>query len=154
MELREGQKKCLDTLITPLLGELGLELLEIKLKRENSRNILDIVIDNENGVTLDECASASHKISLVLDIEEIFPFEYSLEVGSPGVFRELKGERDFQYYLNHRIKVIYRNTFKGRKQFVGILKRYNHSEVTIEGKKQTLTVELEHLKKIHLFPDL
>lgn len=154
MELTENQEERLHTLIQPILKELDLELVEIVLKKESSQRILDIVIDRDNNINLDECAAASRKISLILDVEDLFPFEYFLEVGSPGIFRELKKEKDFHHYLNHRVKAIYHSSFKGKKQFVGILRRYECSEVTIEGKKQTLTIEFEHLKKIHLFPDL
>ncbi len=154
MELTENQEGRLYSLIRPVLKELNLELVEIVLKKENSQRILDVVIDKDDDINLDECAVASQKISIILDVEDLFPFEYFLEVGSPGIFRELKKEKDFHRYLNHRVKAIYKSSYKGKKQFVGVLRQHQDSNVTVEGKKQTLSIELENLKKIHLFPDL
>lgn len=155
MQLSENLHDRLVVLIQPTLDDLGIELIDLDLKRESNNHILDVVIDKEGGVTLDDCSAVSSKISLILDVEDPFPFEYHLEVGSPGVYRELTKEKDFIRYKNSQVKVVFKGAYKGRKKFVGILKEYHHpSSVTLEGEKQEITVDLDHIRKIHLFPEM
>jgi len=153
MQLSESQYEHLTALIQPTLDELGIELVDLVLKQENGNTIFDVVIDKGGDLTLDNCTAVSKKISLILDVDDPFSFEYYLEVGSPGIYRELCKDTDFLRFANKRVKAVFHNSYKGRKQFVGILKEYHPPSITMEGTKGSLTVELEYIKKVHLFPE-
>ena len=76
MLLTNGLSRTLTDLIQPVIADLGLELIEISSKQDKERNILEIVIDKENGVTVDDCAIVSRKVSLLLDVEDIIQQKY------------------------------------------------------------------------------
>ena len=69
----------------PILDSMQLELVEIEFGKIGRDAVLRLFIDKEGGVTLDDCADLSRELSLILDVEEIIPVNYSLEVSSPGL---------------------------------------------------------------------
>ena len=140
-------------LVEPLINDLGLELVEIRLKQVNERQVLDIAIDKDGGVGIDDCARASRKISLVLDVEAFIPFKYTLEVGSPGIFRELKTPADFVRFNNSRVKATYTTADSTKKKVIGVLIRFENEILTIQEGPKNYQIGLNQLKKIHLFPD-
>ncbi len=154
MRLSKDISKRLSEIIEPVVEEAGLELVEISSKREEDRNILSIAIDKESGITVDDCAVVSEKVSLLLDIEDIIQQQYHLEIGSPGIFRELKREKDYLRCLNKRVKAVFKTPVKGRKKFIGILKEFENQLITLASEEAELSIGLENLKKIQLFPDI
>lgn len=154
MHLSENLSKQLTDLIQPLAQISGLELVDVDLRKENGRMILGIVIDREGGVSVDDCAILSRKISLALDVEDPLPFAYHLEVGSPGIFRTLKSEREIERNLQSRVKVVFTVPVSGYREFVGTLSRLQDRRVTIRGEGEELEAELQQIKKIQLFPEL
>jgi ribosome maturation factor RimP len=154
MRLSKDLSKTLVSVCRPLIEDLKLELVDIDCKRENGRTILEVVIDKEGGVTVDDCALVSRKISLILDIEDVIPFKYYLEVGSPGVFRKLRTGKEFERYTGSRVKAMTRLPVEGETQFIGILRRFGEGKVVLANGEQSVELELDGIKEIHLFPDI
>lgn len=153
MQLSEKTEEKLTELIQPLVENSGLELIDICWKQENKNNILGIFIDKGGGITVDECAAISREISLVLDVEELIPATYRLEVGSPGIFRELKSEKEFLRNTNARVKAVFRSPIAGQKKFIGTLARFENQVVYLRNAKQELSANLSQIKKIQLYPE-
>ncbi len=154
MRLTKDISDRLWELIEPVVVETDLELVDIVLRQEKGRSILDIVIDKNEGITVDDCAVISEKVSLLLDVEDLIRHKYYLEVGSPGIFRELKRDRDFLRNLGKRIKANFKTPQKGHKQFIGLLKSYSEQVVVLGDEANELEVEPANIKKIQLYPDL
>ena len=154
MRLTKDISDRLWALVEPVVRETNLELVDIVLRQEKSKSILDIVIDKDEGITVDDCAVISDKVSLLLDVEDLFQHKYYLEVGSPGIFRDLKKERDFLRSIGKRIKANFKTPQKGHKQFIGLLKSYREQVVVLGDEANELEVELTNIKRIQLYPDL
>lgn len=92
-------------LADPVLVEMGLELVDLEFKREGSSWTLRFFIDKEGGVTLDDCADFSREIDTLLEVENLIPSAYRLEVSSPGLDRPLKKAEDFQRFIGRLAKV-------------------------------------------------
>ena len=86
----------------------GLEVVEVELKGSGRNQMLRIYIDKPQGVTHADCETVSHRVSDILDTENVFPGHYTLEVSSPGVERKLKSWKDFERFQGHRMKVVLR----------------------------------------------
>jgi ribosome maturation factor RimP len=110
--------------LEPIVAGEGLELLEVEFLREREGWILRLFIDKPGGrVGLDECSQVSRAVDTVLDVEDIVPHEYNLEVSSPGVNRPLKKPAHFERVKGQKVKV---KTFgpigePPRKNFTGTL---------------------------------
>ncbi|WNG60108.1 ribosome maturation factor RimP [Archangium gephyra] len=111
-------------MLEPIVAGEGLELLEVEFLREREGWILRLFIDKPGGrVGLDECSQVSRAVDTVLDVEDLVPHEYSLEVSSPGVNRPLKKPAHFERVKGQTVKV---KTFgpigePPRKNFTGTL---------------------------------
>ncbi len=112
-------------LTEPLIAAEGLELLDVEFVRENGNWILRLYVDNPGGaVGIDECTKASRVVDPALDVEDLVPHEYSLEVSSPGLNRPLRKPVHFEKVVGQVVRL---KTFgplgePPRKNFVGSLK--------------------------------
>jgi len=118
----------IEALLQPALTDMGLELVDLEYRREGRGWVLRLFIDKPGGVTLDDCADASREVGGLLDVEDLIPNAYQLEVSSPGINRPLKKEQDFERFAGHLVKV---KTYQSldpdhrgyqRKTFVGELR--------------------------------
>lgn len=87
----------LNELLDSIATREGVELVHAEMTGGRSP-ILRIFIDKEGGVTIDDCASFSRVLSLTLDVEDIVPHQYLLEVASPGLDRGLYKESDYEKF--------------------------------------------------------
>lgn len=105
--------KALDQLIRPAAQAQGYELLEIEWHREQGTWILRITIDHLFGpghapqtyISHADCVNVSRELSAILDVHDVLPEAYNLEVSSPGVDRPLKTAPHFARHLNQRARV-------------------------------------------------
>ena len=89
----------------PLLASQGLELVELEYKKEGRDMVVRLFIDREGGINLDDCAAVSRELSELLDVEDVIPGNYTLEVSSPGLNRPLKKPSDYERYRGRLVKV-------------------------------------------------
>ena len=76
--------ESIEELVTPITEENRLELVDVEYKKEGKNWFLRIFIDKEGGVTVDDCTRVSREIEDLIDVEEVVPTSYVLEVSSPG----------------------------------------------------------------------
>lgn len=88
-----------------MVTSVGMELVDIEYVRRGRDAILRLYIDKEGGVTLDDCADISREFSVLLDVEDIIPVRYTLEVSSPGLDRPLRRLEDFQRFIGRLAKI-------------------------------------------------
>jgi ribosome maturation factor RimP len=98
----------------------GLELVHVEVT--GGRNpILRVYIDKPGGVTIDDCAAVSERISLILDVEDPIPNQYTLEVASPGLDRGLYKESDYERFAGLPSHVKLSEALNGQRNFHGKL---------------------------------
>lgn len=104
--------------VEPIAREHGAEVVSIEWTTEGRGFLLRVSVDKagsadrkaqteESAVDLEVCAAISRAISQVFDENDPLPAvaQYSLEVGSPGVERELRGEVDFVRFEGKKAKL-------------------------------------------------
>jgi ribosome maturation factor RimP len=96
--------------ITPVVTAAGYDLEDLTVSRAGRRHLLRIVVDGDDGVSLDTIANLSREISVALDSAEetggdFGGGEYVLEVSSPGVDRPLTQPRHWQRNVNRLVAV-------------------------------------------------
>lgn len=73
-------------------------IVEVVASMKKVPNKLIVIIDGDKGVTIDDCALLSRKLSEALDNHQVLKDPYLLEVSTPGLDHPLKLKR--QYYKN------------------------------------------------------
>jgi len=139
-----------------MLSSLGMELVDLEYTRQGRAMVLRLFIDKEGGITLDDCAVVSRELSEVLDVEDIIPDHYTLEVSSPGLDRPLKKVADYEKYKGRLVKI---RTFEPlpddagnkRKTFLGELKGLENGIVLMKLKEgQDAAIPFEKVAKANL----
>jgi len=115
-------KEKLKEKVLPLLKEENLELVDLEFSPSGSRSLLRIYVDKAGGVTIDECANLSRKVSDFLDMEDLIPHRYNLEVSSPGLDRPLVKREDFIRKVGEKVRVFLKEPVDGKLDLVGEIK--------------------------------
>ncbi|NCF37005.1 MAG: ribosome maturation factor RimP [Gammaproteobacteria bacterium] len=100
---------------------MGYELVGVEFVGGGGHGTLRVYIDRDEGVSIDDCASISHQISGILDVEEPIKQAYDLEISSPGIDRPLFKLADFERYAGSTAKIKMAVGVDGRKNFKGRL---------------------------------
>jgi len=137
-------------MVTPILQEMDLELVDIFYRREQGGWILRLIIDRENGVTLDDCTAVSREVSQLLDIEDIIEQVYNLEVSSPGLDRPLKSIGDFQRFTGRKAKVTTREPIQGNQVFIGRINKVEDELIILEVGQQELSIPFSEVARARL----
>lgn len=123
-------------LVKEPIEALGLTLWDIRFVKEGASWYLRIFIDNENGVSINDCTDVSHAIDPILDEADPIENSYYLEVCSPGLGRELRSEEHFKRFIGSEINVTLYKAIDKNKNFRGVLTEYNNGPVLeIDGEK-------------------
>src|ERR1700734_4434902 len=83
--------------IEPVVTAAGMDLESVRVTAAGRRRLLRVVVDSDLGVSLDDAAAISRKLSAALDTVAVMgDFPYTLEVSSPGVDRPLTEPRHWK----------------------------------------------------------
>ncbi len=141
-------KERISQLIGEAAGRLGYLVYDfsVYLKGENSKII--VKIDRLAGISHLDCENFSRELSVRLDAEEIFP-NYSLEISSPGLHREVRNRDEFVRFSGAPVKIVYRegvgNTF-----VKGSIGDVADAAVTVASEKGDVSVPFEVIVSAHL----
>lgn len=120
-----------EKLIAPVLKERGLELWDVRFEKEGSQWYLRYFIDKEGGVNIGDCEYVSRAVDKLLDETDPIEQSYILEVGSPGIERELVRDWHFERYTGHAVQVRLIRPAGGKRDFEGELLQKNGDEIKI-----------------------
>ena len=148
--MADAVNKRIEAVALPVLEELGLELVEVQYRREQNGWVLRLVIDKQDGVSLDDCTAASREISQLLDIEDFIDQAYNLEVSSPGLDRPLKSLADFQRFIGRKAKIKTIEPIAGERVFIGRIQQIEGETIILEVGRKEVTVPFLQVSKARL----
>lgn len=143
----------LEDLLKPSINALGYELVTIELTGSGGGEILRIYIDQDDGITVNDCAKVSRQVSAVLEVEDPAASAYTLEVSSPGLDRPLVKPDDFQRYVGEKIRARVYEAVLGRKNFTGKLVSADDELVVIEVDNEQYELAYQNIDKARCVPD-
>src|SRR3954471_18589616 len=121
-------------------ADRGLEIFDIQFRREAPGMVLRIQIDRpgraasaEESVSVEDCAHVSRDLSAILDVEDVVPTAYTLEVSSPGLDRPLRHAQDYARFAGRRAKIVTRDKVDGQTFFKGRLAGGGGDGVLVDG---------------------
>jgi ribosome maturation factor RimP len=93
-------------LIQPVIAAAGMDLESVRMTVAGRRRLVRVVVDSDQGVSLDDAAQVSHEVSATLDATNALgDVPYTLEVSSPGVDRPLTEPRHWRRAAGRLVKV-------------------------------------------------
>ncbi len=110
----------------------GIELVEVEVLGGGSRRLVRISIDKPSGVSHADCELISQQVGTILDVEDVIPGRYTLEVSSPGVERKLLKPGDFERFQGKKVKVTLKEPVENQRHWEGTLASFEQGVVGLE----------------------
>ena len=113
--------------VEPVLAAHVVDVVELAWRSDPGGWLLSVTVERPGttdpgaGVTLDLCSELSRDLSAALDVADVMPVRYRLEVGSPGVERALYGVRDYARFAGRQAKLKVRQPAPGQRVLRGTL---------------------------------
>jgi len=162
-------------LVEPYVTDAGFDLVEVQSGREPTGWIVRLFIDRPAGsvdaavdgllgagVSHKDCERVSRDVSAALDVADMIPNAYELEVSSPGLDRPLRRQQDFVRFAGQQAKIRLSQGYSehgqgdggvGRRNFSGRLLGAHDGLVEIECDGRTYHLPIEDVAKANLVPD-
>ena len=132
--------------LSPVVEGLGYLIVEAKHARMRGTTHVTLVIYRSDGVTVDGCADVSRtvlpRLSILFDTQDV-----ALEVGSPGIDRKIKHNREYGIFIGRGVQVLLRDTADW---FGGVIRSADDSIVEIEGAAGPRAVAYDQIQKAKL----
>jgi ribosome maturation factor RimP len=153
----------------------GLEIVEIEFLGGGKARMLRVFLDKASagtdplaGVTHEDCANFSREFGTILDVEDVMPGSYTLEVSSPGLDRKLIKAADFTRFTGSRLKLTTRQPVDNNRNFEGRLESFQEGRLTLDlsvashksRKKmgaaagEKIEIEFANVEKANLVPEM
>lgn len=143
--------------VTPVLRAHGVEGVELIWRTDRGGWVLELTVERPDsrvpgaGVTIDLCSDISRDLSAALDVADVIPSRYRLEVGSPGLDRALYSARDYERFAGQNAKLKLKEALDGQRVVRGTLHGLDEQgRVLLETDTGLLNLELDSIESAHL----
>jgi ribosome maturation factor RimP len=138
-------------------GAEGLELLAAEWAGPDRGGVLRLIIDRpQGGVSHRDCQAVSEQVGAILDVEDLVPGRYTLEVASPGLDRKLYSPADFVRFRGRRVKVRLKQPLAelGGRRFEAELEGLAEGVVSFQVEGRRVSVPYDGIEAVNLKVDL
>lgn len=148
--MREAVVKKIEEIAWRVAQSEGIEVIEVELKGSGANQLVRISIDKPEGISHADCEVISQQVGTILDVEDVVPGRYTLEVSSPGVERKLLRPRDFERFQGKKAKVTLREPVENQRHWEGTLAGYQDGVVSLDTKGKTIQFRFDQVEKANL----
>ena len=142
----------IENVVSPVLKEMELELVDIEYLQEGGYWYVRIYIEKiEGDVSLDDCAKVS--MAVEDDIDRMIDKKFFLEISSPGVERPLKKEKDYIRFTGSKIKVSLKHKINDKKNLEGILSKFENDTLYLQIDDADMEIPFKEVRKANLVYD-
>ncbi len=151
MESREAQIIAeVWRLVEPVIQADGMDLIEVEYRREPHGWVLRLYMDQASGMSVDDCARMSDVVGDLLDVSDVIPNPYHLEVSSPGLDRPLRRPEHFQAQVGKVIEARTIDPIDGRRKFRGILREVSGEMITVDCDGREYRIPIPQVERARL----
>ena len=159
---RTGVDKQFFELCSKICEAEGLEVYDMDYLHGSHELRLFIIDPETNSAVLDDCMKVDRALTPFIEEEEWMPAELTLEVSSPGVYRNLTTLEHFKNVEGQRIQILLKKKLdeeeleglpkklKGQKKLIVQLVAVKEDSLDIELENISLNIKYEELKKANL----
>jgi ribosome maturation factor RimP len=160
-QLQGVDRAALERVVEPIVHAHGAEVVDLELKPDRGSWVLRVYVEKSGSaasrlstrdaaVDLELCAKVSRDLSSALDVVDLIPHAYQLEISSPGVERPLRGERDFARFAGEKAKIKLREPVGGQRVVVGRLDGLDGGKVRVQEGSRVHEVPLSLVESARL----
>ncbi len=138
----------IEELVTKPINNLGYRVYDVMYVKEGKDNYLRIFIDNDKGISLDDCEKVNNEITDMLDEVDYIKDQYFLEISSPGVERHIRKDKHLEKSLGKEVDVKLFKSVDKQKELTGTLKEFNENTLTITVENQDIIIERSNISSM------
>ena len=143
-------EETLTELVRPEVEGTGCVLWGLTAPTKGKKRIIRIYIDDEDGVSIDRCAKVSRQVGLMLEVEDIIPGAYTLEVSSPGLDRRFFSTAQMKGYEGRKMTALTYEPIEGRRKFTGELTGFEADAFTLDIDGEPISLAWMDVKEVRL----
>jgi ribosome maturation factor RimP len=99
-----GRTDLIEEAIAPVVVNHGMQLVDLEWREIRPRGLLRLYVDKPGGVGIADCERLSREVGDVLDAAALIEGGYDLEVSSPGLDRQLRKDREYQWAVGRQVR--------------------------------------------------
>jgi ribosome maturation factor RimP len=126
-----GLATAVEAVVLPAVQAHGLTLVDLEVRGNGRRTAVRIYVDKPGGVTVSDCQQLSYEVGDLIDVSNLVPGSYDLEVSSPGLDRELRKDRELRWAAGRVVRVWTREPVDGRRELSGRLVLVDEEALTL-----------------------
>lgn len=143
--------KKVERTIAPMAETMGYDIVRILMIGSGNDQTLQIMAERPDGTMhIDDCSRLSQAISALLDVEDLIPDAYVLEVSSPGIDRPLTRLKDFDRYKDNEARIELSAAQNGQKRFRGMLRGLEGEDVLLDTDTGAVKLPFRDIEKAKL----
>ena len=138
-----------ESLVKEKIEKIGYELYDVLYVKEGSNKILRIVIDSENGISLDDCEKVNNEIKETIDEANPIEEQYFLEISSPGIERLLRKDWQLKKFKGTDVNIkLFKKDENGKKEYTGTLGNVTENTLDVEIDGQNVTIDRKIISQV------
>ena len=151
--MRAVDLEKIEAILEPAVQSAGCDLVACEWAMEGGRAVLRVLVDKEGGVLVQDCERISHLLDPLLDVEDLIPGRYNLEISSPGLERPLRKFSDFKRFTGNAVRLKTKIPLQNRSHFKGVIRKVEDETIFIEGEGATFEVPFKEVHRARLEVD-
>jgi ribosome maturation factor RimP len=151
LSMRQPVASKVEEIAQRVVESEGMELVQVDVLGGGNNRLVRLYIDKPAGISHADCELISHQVGTILDVEDVVPGHYTLEVSSPGVERKLLKPGDYERFLGKKAKVTLREPVENQRHWEGTLAGFEDGVISLnaEGGK-TVRFRFDQVDKANL----
>jgi len=95
------------TLVDEVLAGTDIFVVDLEVRGSGGSRVVDIYVDSDEDLSIEKLAEVNREVGFLLDVEDLIPGRYNLNVSSPGLDRPLRLPRQYRKNIGKPLRVHY-----------------------------------------------
>ena len=146
--------------VEPVLRAHNVDGVELLWRTDRGGRVLELTVERAGsrvpgeGITIDVCSEISRDLSAALDVADVIPGKYRLEVGSPGLERTLYNAGDYERFAGQTVRLKLHEAMEGQHVIRGVLHGVDEQgRILLETERGEVTLDYSAIHHARLIFD-
>ncbi len=127
-----GLEERVRTLVEGVLDGGPIFLVEFSVRGSKGSHAVNVFVESDEDLGVDQLVELSREIGFILDVEDIMPGRYTLNVSTPDATRPLRLLRQYRKHIGRNLRVHYRKQEDAFTEICGELLSVQKSSIQVQ----------------------
>jgi ribosome maturation factor RimP len=143
-------RRDIEALLKGPVESLGCEWWGCEFSQHGRHGFLRIYIDKSEGIAIEDCERVSRQVSALLDVHDLIPGEYRLEISSPGIPRPLFYLEQYSKYMGQMVQIKFNRPIEGKRKIQGLIAGVQDESITLTVDEKSQSFLFSNITKASL----